>query len=154
MTPSGVSQEQEFDSLNPTDNYNEIWQLNSAYLGIMTESTNDLRYRDDIESMTGDIQNNAPGTLDFVNGSYHAFGNNGTAAEGGSIINFSLNTSLNDIVGNGWLTPSQVLGSMNNTVGNDHLPVVADFTISVPEPGALVLIGVATLFLRRRVRRV
>jgi autotransporter-associated beta strand protein len=129
-SPGGVNQGQAFDPLNPTDNYNETWALNSAYQGIMTESDNDLRYRDDLQLMTNNVFSDAAGTLDYIANSYHAFGNNGGTAVFGN-VNSGSNTALNDIVGNGSLTPSQVLAAMNNSTGSDHLPVVADYGITV-----------------------
>jgi Endonuclease/Exonuclease/phosphatase family len=129
-SPSGVSQGQAFDPLNPTDNYSENWELNPTYKGIMTESDTDLRYRDDLQTMTSNVYTGAVGDLDYLANSYHAFGNNGTTNEGGN-INSTSNTSLNDIIGNGPLTPSQVLSAMNSSLGSDHLPVAADYTITL-----------------------
>jgi endonuclease/exonuclease/phosphatase family metal-dependent hydrolase len=149
-SPSGLSQGQAFDPLNLTDNYNESWGLNSQYQGIMTESDDDLRYRDDLETMTANVINDVPRNLDYITGSYHAFGNNGTITESGNIDNLTLNTSLNDIIGNGSLTPSQVLAAMNNSQGSDHLPVVADYSITVPEPSSLAIFAIASLLLIRR----
>ncbi len=128
-SPGGVNQGQGFDPLNPTDNYNETWEYNSTYKGIMTEKDTDLEYRDDMQIMTGNVCNDSPGTLDYINNSLHAFGNNGSTAEGGS-VNSTSNTALNDIIGNGSLTPSEVYAAMNPSTGSDHLPVVADYSIT------------------------
>jgi endonuclease/exonuclease/phosphatase family metal-dependent hydrolase len=150
-SPGNVNQGAGIDPLNPTNNYNEDWQLNSAYKGIMTESDNDLRYRDDLQLMTSNIYTDTPGNLDYVANSYHAFGNNGSTAEGGNIDSGG-NTALNDIEGYGSLTPSEVLAAMNNTIGSDHLPVVADYTIAIPEPatGALILGAIGWILCARR----
>ncbi len=129
-SPSGVNQGQAFDPLNPTDNYSLNWSENSTYKGILTESDNDLRYRDDLQTMTSNVLNDAPGTLDYIANSYHAFGNNGSTAVFGN-INSGSNSALNDIIGNGSLTPSQVFAAMNNSTGSDHLPVVADYSIGI-----------------------
>jgi endonuclease/exonuclease/phosphatase family metal-dependent hydrolase len=156
MSPGGVSQGQGFDPLNPSFNYNESWELNSAYRSIMTESDDDLRYRDDLETMTANIYTDVPGNLDYIANSYHAFGNNGTTPEGGS-VNSGSDTALNDIIGNSYgsatpLAPSQVLAAMNSMTGSDHLPVVADYSIVIPEPAAEAMIAGAfgLLALRRR----
>jgi autotransporter-associated beta strand protein len=130
-SPSGVSQGQAFDPMNPTDNYNETWEFNATYQGIMTESDKNLEYRDDLETMTGNVYNDATGNLDYISGSYHAFGNNGTTPEDGNTDSPSTNTSLNDIVGNGPLTPTAVLGAMNKSLGSDHLPVVSDYSLAL-----------------------
>jgi autotransporter-associated beta strand protein len=130
-SPSGVSQGQAFDPMNPTDNYSETWEYNATYQGIMTESDKNLEYRDDLETMTGNVYNDATGNLDYISGSYHAFGNNGTTPEDGNTDSPSTNTSLNDIVGNGPLTPTTVLGAMNKSLGSDHLPVVADYSLAL-----------------------
>jgi hypothetical protein len=152
-SPSGASQGQAIDPLNTTDNYNESWQLNSQYQGILTESAGDLRYRDDLETMTANIFDDVPGNLDYVAGSYHAFGNNGTTPEGANVDNPGVNTSLNDIIGNGSLSPSQVLAAMNGSIGSDHLPVVADYTIAIPEPSCIGILALASLLLGRPVSR-
>jgi autotransporter-associated beta strand protein len=131
-SPSGVSQGQAFDPLNPTDNYNETWEYNATYKGIMTESDSALEYRDDLETMTGNVYNDAAGTLNYISGSYHAFGNNGTTPEDGNTDSPSTNTSLNDIVGYGPLSTTTVFNAMQKNLGSDHLPVVADYSLALP----------------------
>ena len=127
-SPSGVDQGQGFDPLNPTDNYNETW--NSAYTSILTEKDTELEYRDDIEMMTSNVYSGSPGDLNLIANSYHAFGNNGSVGYEQS-VNQSANTALNDINGHGSLTSSQVLSAMNASLGSDHLPVVADYSILI-----------------------
>jgi hypothetical protein len=104
-----------------------------------------------LQLVTSNVLNDS-GTLNYIANSEHAFGNNGSTAEGGSIDSGS-NTALNDIVGNGSLTPTDVYNAMNPTTGSDHLPVVSDYTIAVPEPslavGAILLCGLC-LGRRRR----
>jgi autotransporter-associated beta strand protein len=129
-SPGGINQGQALDPLNLTLNYSENWSTNSAYQGIMSESVNNLRYRDDLQLMTSNVLNDSPGTLNYITNSYHAFGNNGGTAVHGN-INSGSNTAINDIIGNGSLTPSQVFAAMNNTTGSDHLPVVADYSIAI-----------------------
>jgi endonuclease/exonuclease/phosphatase family protein len=157
-SPSNVNQGQGFDPLNPTLNYNEDWEENSGYASLMTESDTDLRYRDDMQLMTGNVYNDASGHLDYISGSEHPFGNNGGETEGAS-INAGTNSALNDTQGNGTqgfagtgtLTVSQILDAMNASLGSDHLPVVADYSIAVPEPATLgVLVCGSTILLRRR----
>jgi MYXO-CTERM domain-containing protein len=148
MSSSG--QGQAYDPLNPT-NQSEDWAENSTYQGLETESDTDLRYRDDLQLVTSNVLNDSPGSLDYIANSEHAFGNNGGTAIYGS-VNSGSNTALNDIIGNGPLTPSEVFNAENPTTGSDHLPVVADFSIVVPEPssGLLALAALGVLARRRR----
>jgi autotransporter-associated beta strand protein len=125
-SPSGVNQGQGVDPLNPTDNYNLTW--GSSDVGILTEKDTSLEYRDDLQVMTTNVYTGSPGTLDYIANSLHAFGNNGTTSYETS-INSTSNTALNDIVGNGPLTPSEVFSAENANLGSDHLPVVADYSI-------------------------
>lgn len=151
-SPGGVAQGRGADPLNPTNDYTQNWTL-AAAAPIMTESVNNLRFRDDLQLMTLNIYNGSPGALSYVAGSYHAFANNGTTPYSGNINSVS-NTSLNDITGNGPLTTSQVLAAMNNTTGADHLPVVADYTIAIPEPASLALLAIGGAILLRSRRRI
>jgi exonuclease III len=151
--PDSITQGAGIDPLNPTNNYTETWQLNNLYRGIMTESDSDLRYRDDLQLMTSNIYNDTTGNLDYVANSYHAFGNDGSINEGQNIDSLPTNTALSDLVGP--LTASTVLNAMQTSLGSDHLPVVADYTIAVPEPAsAALLAGMAGLLMCRRNRRV
>ena len=134
-SPSGVSQGAGIDPLNTANNYNLTW--GSSTLGILTEADDRLEYRDDLQLLTSNIYNDAANTLDYVTGSYHAFGNNGTTSYETS-VNSSSNTAINDIntvtrsnaLPAGSLTSITVLAAMNNAIGSDHLPVVADYTIA------------------------
>jgi len=135
-SPTGVAQGQAYDPLNPNFDYTQNWATNSTYKAIMTESDNNLRYRDDLITMTGNVYSGSAGQLNLISNSYHAFGNNGGTNEGGNINNIN-NHSIDDIVGNSYpgvstLTVSQVLTAMNNTTGSDHLPVEADFSQTTP----------------------
>jgi autotransporter-associated beta strand protein len=125
-SPSGVSQGAGIDPKNPTNNYNLSW--GSSNVSLLTETDTKLEYRDDLQLLTSNIYNDSTGYLDYVANSYHPFGNNGGTAYNGSVISSS-NTALNDISGNGPLTPSQVLAAENKTLGSDHLPVVADYSL-------------------------
>ena len=75
--------------------------------------------------MTANVFGDLPGSLDYISGSYHAFGNNGTTPEGTS-TNQGTNTSINDIIGNGSLSVSTVLHAMNKSLGSDHLPIITE----------------------------
>jgi endonuclease/exonuclease/phosphatase family metal-dependent hydrolase len=134
-SPGGVTQGAGIDPANPSDNYNLTWGSNT--LSLLTEADDRLEYRDDLQLMTSNIYNDAANTLSYVSGSLHPFGNNGgTTYE--TNINTSSNTAINDIntvtrsnvLPAGSLTSTTVLAAMNNSLGSDHLPVVADYTIA------------------------
>ena len=94
-----------------------------------SDATTDLRYRDDYQLITQNVLNDT-GNINYVAGSYHSFGNNGTTASGGS-INSSTNTSLNsDLVQDGGTFISASTLYADLTTGSDHLPVVSDYTIA------------------------
>jgi endonuclease/exonuclease/phosphatase family metal-dependent hydrolase len=139
-SPSGVTQGAGIDPANPTNNYSLTW--GSSTPSLLTEHDTDLTYRDDLQLMTANVYNDSSGTLDYIAGSLHTFGNNGTTSYGGN-VNTSSNTALNDIVGNGSLTPRGVLSAMNTSLGSDHLPVVADYTIAT-QPNGIWFGGVGT----------
>jgi hypothetical protein len=152
-SPSGVNQGQGIDPLNPS-NATQLWETNPAYQGIMTESATELRYRDDLQMLTSNIANDTAGGLEYVSSSLHSFGNNGTTPEDGN-VNSGSNTSLNSDLyedGSSFISASQLYGYL--TTASDHLPVVADYTISVPEPGTIgvVMFLGGTLLLRPRRR--
>jgi hypothetical protein len=149
MTSAG--QGQATDALNPT-NASESWATNATYQNLLTESATDLAYRDDIQFMTSNVYNGTPGSLSYVNGSAHAFGNNGTTAEGHS-VNDGTDTALNSDLyedGSSFISASSLYGYL--TTGSDHLPVVGDYTIAIPEPASLGIFMFAgsALFMRPR----
>lgn len=121
QTLLAVGQGQGFDPLNQPG----VWEYNSAFRGIMTCSCTNLRYRDDFQIVTQNVLNGT-GSLKYVAGSYHAFGNNGSVAVNGSVGSPS-NTALP-----GLANRSAVLSAL--TTASDHLPVVADYTVGVNPP--------------------
>ena len=134
LTASG--QGQAVDPLNTANNYTENWS-SSTYKNIQTEADTGLAYRDDIEFMTSNVYNDTSASgLDYVSGSYRAFGNNGTTAEGKS-VDLTSNTALQNVAGTTAYQES-ILDDL--TTASDHLPVLADYTIAVPEPGVLSLL--------------
>jgi hypothetical protein len=100
--------------------------------------------------MTNNIFSDTAGGLEMVPGTYHVFGNNGTTSFETS-TNSGGNTALNNVVADGgaFISASQL--RLDLTTAADHMPVVADFTIPVPEPSSLILLtlGGALLVLRR-----
>jgi hypothetical protein len=117
---------QAFDPLNRPG----AWALNSAFQDILTESSTNLRYRDDFLLVTQNIMSD-PSGLEYVAGSYHTFGVNGTTPINGT-VNSPSNTALP-----GLPNRAAVLAAL--TTATDHLPVVADYVIPTgctPQPVA------------------
>jgi endonuclease/exonuclease/phosphatase family metal-dependent hydrolase len=135
LTAAGPGQA--VDPLNPTANAKENWS-GSAYVNIATESATSLGYRDDLELMSQNVYNDTSAAgLDYITGTYRAFGNDGTTADGKS-VDQSSNTALDNVAG-GSAYQASILEDL--TTASDHLPVVADFTVTVPEPTPLALLG-------------
>jgi len=122
--PNGIAQGQGIDP----------FASNPNALAELTESDTDLRYRDDYEVMTTNVYSAAPGGLAYVNGTCHAFANNGTTPNYGS-VNSGSDTALNsDLVQDGpvFISASSLYSDL--TTASDHLPEVADYTIPLPAP--------------------
>jgi hypothetical protein len=133
--PDGIQQGQGVDPLNATDNRSINWGVSTSDTNILameTESATDLRYRDDLEVMTTNVYGGLPGGLQYVPGTYHTFGNNGTTAYYGN-VNSGSNTDLNnDLAPGSTISAAQLYLDLANA--SDHLPVVADYTIPIPAP--------------------
>ncbi len=128
LVAPGVNQA--FDVLNPTGSASSNFD-GSGDLPELTESSTSLRYRDDYQMMTSNVLYSVTGGLAYVTGTYHPFGNNGTAGNVNNGSDTALNSDLNT---NGvGITASQLYQYL--TTASDHLPVVADYTI--PSPPAL-----------------
>ncbi|MGA2062796.1 MAG: endonuclease/exonuclease/phosphatase family protein, partial [Thermoguttaceae bacterium] len=115
-TMIGTGTGQAIDSVNPAGN----WTNTSQYAGLMSESATKLQYRDDFQFITAPLQIQ-PG-LQFVPGTYTVFGNNGSIPLNGSVTQ---STALSDLANR-----SAVLNAL--TTATDHLPVVADYTVTLP----------------------
>ena len=112
---------QAFDPINMPGSYDK----NATFKGILTESSTDLRYRDDMQFITGPVKNGSNG-MQYVANSYSAFGNNGTTAVSGT-VNASSNTALAGI-------PNRTGILTALTQVTDHLPVVADYSLTTSAP--------------------
>jgi PKD repeat protein len=134
-SPTGVAQGQGVDPLNTNGANNINWSANSSsLLYLKTEDDFSLHYRDDLQVCTTNVYYGAPGGLALVANTYHAFANNGTTAYEGNVTN-GTDTALNSDLVPG--SPIGALQLLTNIVGaSDHLPVVADYTIPVNQPGA------------------
>ena len=134
MIASGVGQA--IDPLNPAGN----WTASSSFANLLTESATALDYRDDFQFVTAPMTSGSGG-LQLVPGSCTVFGNNGSMALGGSVGQTG-NTALGDLP-----NKSAVLSAL--TTATDHLPVVADYSFTVPspvpEPGTLATLAVGAI---------
>jgi hypothetical protein len=124
-SPGGVAQGAGSDPINRPGN----WDNNSAFQDILSESSTNLRYRDDHEVATQNVLTSTPGGINYVAGSYHTFGVNGSTPVNGSVNNGS-DTALNsDLVQDGpTFIPASTLYA-DLTTASDHLPVVADYSL-------------------------
>ena len=98
-----------------------------------SESSTDLRYRDDYQLMTNNVLTGT-GAINYVSGTLEAFGNNGTTAQYGSVNN-GTDTDLAYMTAAAGYSPtqSQILAAL--TTASDHLPNVADYTVVPLHPG-------------------
>jgi hypothetical protein len=134
--PSGATQGQGIDPLNPSGATNINWGTNTTnrtILAMESEAATDLRYRDDLQCMTSNVYYGASGGLALVPETYHVFGNNGTIPYYGN-IGSSSNSALNTNLASGSPIPAATLYT-DLTNASDHLPVVADYTIPGPNLG-------------------
>lgn len=101
----------------------------STSVSYYSESDTDLRYRDDYELLTSNVLNDS-GAVNYINGSLHSFGNNGTTPSGGSVDSGSDTALSSDLVqdGGAFISASTLYADL--TTASDHLPVVADYTIA------------------------
>jgi hypothetical protein len=133
--PNGIQQGQGVDPLNVTGATGINWgtyTTNTSILAMETESATDLRYRDDLQVMTTNIYPGTPGGVQYVPGTYHTFGNNGTTLYYGS-VNSGSNTALSsDLASGSAISATQLYLDLANA--SDHLPMVADYTIPIPAP--------------------
>jgi hypothetical protein len=139
--PNGIHQGQGIDPMNVTGATNINWGINTAppsILAMETESSTDLRYRDDLQVMTTNVNFGVADGLALVPGTYHVFGNNGTTPYYGS-VNSGSNTALNNrLVTNGPVFISAAQLYLDLTTASDHLPVVADYTIPITVPAPVL----------------
>src|ERR1017187_1018943 len=105
---------------------------NTNILFMLSEESYERRYRDDFQIMTSNVYYDVAGGLQYVPGSYHVFGNNGSFTWAAS-VNSGGNTALNDldpVLTNLYKLSASVL--LEDLPGaSDHLPTVADYTIPI-----------------------
>ena len=139
--PNGVRQGQGVDPLNIlwgpyTDASTAInWSSSTTstqILFMLSEESYERRYRDDLQVMTSNVYYDVVGGLQYVQGTYHSFGNNGSFTWGNS-VNVAGNTALNDLdptlTNLTGLSAAVLLEDL--TGASDHLPIVADYTIPI-----------------------
>jgi hypothetical protein len=143
MTATGAGQA--LDPQNVPQNNNITWAGNPDYASIMTESVYDLLYRDDLQLMTQNVfDGTAASGLKYVPGSLHTFGNDGSIGLDGYVFDPG-NTALGDIDPNGPIPAEDLQWYLY--YASDHFPVVADYTMTVPEPSTVTLLLGAGLLL-------
>jgi DNA/RNA endonuclease G (NUC1) len=108
----------------------------TSILFMLTDASTGIKYRDDLQIMTSNVYYDVAGGLQYVQGSFHAFGNNGSFTYGSS-VNSSGNTALKDLdatLTNLYkLSASTLLADL--TTASDHLPTVADYTVPIGSGG-------------------
>ena len=136
--PNGIVQGGGIDPMNPSGAANLVWS-DGPLLVQNTDAASSLRYRDDLQVMTTNVYYGTPGGLAYVPGTYHAFGNNGTTPDRGSVG--SGNSALTNLVSSAgypyyYITANGLYADL--TTASDHLPVVADYTIPLGDVAAPV----------------
>lgn len=125
------------DPLNASDSTETYGSHSTVSDTLFTESVqghDEFYYRDDYQFNSANIYNGTSAALDYVAGSEHAFGNNGSVTAGGNYSTVSTSPYASTLVNS-----------------SDHLPIVADYTIvPVPEPASLALFAGAVALLSRR----
>jgi endonuclease/exonuclease/phosphatase family metal-dependent hydrolase len=91
-----------------------------------SDSSTSLAYRDDYQLQTSNVFNDT-GAINYVSGSFHNFGNNGSVKDPASASNTALNTDL--VTDGGTFIPASTIYTDLGTA-SDHLPVVADYTLA------------------------
>jgi hypothetical protein len=131
--------------------------INSSgtYVKYYTESATSLTARFDLQLVTGNTMPTSTELgLRLIDKTYLAFGNSYYNAAGVlSTVNPSGNTILRAANYNTAVT-GYTQAMLNDLIAaTDHLPVVADYSIIVPEPGVvgMMLVGVVSVIRRRRV---
>jgi endonuclease/exonuclease/phosphatase family metal-dependent hydrolase len=126
QTMLGVGNGQASDPVNRVGN----WNNNASFVDVFTQAPavsppgtlvgGGLDDRFDFQLITGEFTDG--NGIDYRSGSYHTFGNNGSVP-----INSSINNSSSTAL-SGLANRTTVLNLL--TTVSDHLPVVADYTIS------------------------
>lgn len=136
-SPDGKAQGQGVDPFNVTNNPNINWSTSTSDTNILltlTEHSYDLEYRDDLQLMTTNVYDGRAGGLQYIPGTYHTFGNNGTTPYNGS-VNSGSDTALNtNLAADGPVFIPAATLYADLASASDHLPVVADYTIPIPAP--------------------
>lgn len=135
--PNGIHQGQGIDPMYQSGGTIVNWgtyTTDTNIIAMETESSTDLRYRDDLQVMTTNVYYGTTNGLALVTNTYHVFGNNGRIPYYGS-VNSGTNTALNNrLVTNGLVFISAAQLYLDLTTASDHLPVVADYTVPITVP--------------------
>jgi hypothetical protein len=131
LTAPGTNQL--LDPLNPARNLTTNFDDGTIPVHL-TDSATSIYYRDDYQMMTTNVFYGVAGGLTLVPGTYHPFGNNGSVAYNGSVIDAGNTALAGRLVTNGPVFISAAQLYIDLTGASDHLPVVADYTIPLPAP--------------------
>jgi endonuclease/exonuclease/phosphatase family metal-dependent hydrolase len=149
VTGNGTNNNHAVDPLNP-NNVSQTWD-NSANKRFSTESpatsafftgqdTGGMQFRDDFLM-------NSPGMLSgsihYVAGSFDVFGNTDSHTYGSAVTTGSALAFSAQLTGYTTAQASTVLTEL--TQASDHLPVVADYLLSVPEPTSFLFVAIGGL---------
>jgi hypothetical protein len=169
---TGSATNHAIDPLNP-NNVAQTWDNTIRYetespatsAAFTGQSTGGMQFRDDlIMNSPGMLSGNG---ISFVPGSFVQFGNTATFDANGNQINAATHTNGGAITSSnsttfaaelsGQYTSAQAATVLGNlTQAADHLPVVADYQLAVPEPSSFALVGAAgagVVAARRRRRK-
>ncbi len=110
----------------------------TAIAGLLSESATDVRYRDDIQFVGQAAENNSGyAGFQYDAGSFSVFGNGGSSSLVGNAVNSAYNSGVFSYMTSA--DRSAILNAL--TTASDHLPVVADYDIVVPNTAPVVSAG-------------
>jgi endonuclease/exonuclease/phosphatase family metal-dependent hydrolase len=115
-----------FEASGQGEAYDPFSYPTSPTLVQRSDSSTSLSYRDDYELQTSNVFNDT-GAINYITSSFHNFGNNGSVSDPASSSNTALNSDL--VTDGGTFVPASTIYTDLGTA-SDHLPVVADYTIS------------------------
>ena len=115
-----------FQASGQGEAYDPFSYATSPTTAQLSDSATSLAYRDDYQLQTSSVYNDT-GAINYVTGSFHNFANNGSVKDPASSSNTALNSDL--VTDGGTFIPASTIYTDIGTA-SDHLPVVADYTIS------------------------
>lgn len=117
----------DFEASGQSEAYDPFNYPTSPTKAQESDSSTSLSYRDDYQLMTSNVYSAGTGAINYVSGSFHNFGNNGSVTDPASSSNTALNSDL--VTDGGTFIPASTIYTDLGTA-SDHLPVVADYTFT------------------------